>query len=234
MLNEFARLYSLIGEDNFLKLRQSKIIVFGIGGVGSYAAEALTRSGIGRIDIVDYDNIDITNINRQIIALHSTVGKAKTDVMKERMKDINPEIEVNTFKIFYNEETADEIDLKNYDYIVDAVDTVTSKLLLIKKAKERNIPIISSMGTGNKFHPEMLETADIKKTSVCPLARVMRRELKALGIDNLKVVFSKEEPLQPLLTEEKSNRKQIPGSTAFVPSSAGLLIASEVIKDLIK
>lgn len=234
-MNEFNRLQLLIGEDGLAKLKQSSVAVFGIGGVGSYVVEALTRSGIGSIAIIDKDVIDITNINRQLIATHSTIGKRKVDVTRDRISDINPECKVQGYHVFYNEETMNAIDLRDYDYIVDAIDTVTSKILIVKQAKEFNIRVISCMGTGNKLDPKRLEIADIKETSVCPLARVMRKAMKDSGINNLKVLYSREKPLSPVqdFTEDNSSRRQIPGSSAFVPSVAGLIIASEVIKDII-
>lgn len=232
-MNEFIRSEILIGEKAQETLAGSKVIVFGIGGVGSYVSEALARCGIGHIDIVDNDTIAESNINRQLIALHSTIGKAKVDVMKSRILDINPDCKVEAFETFYTNEK--EIDIKDYDYIVDAIDTVTSKLILIEEAQKNNIPIISSMGTGNKLDPTLFEITDIYKTSVCPLARVMRAELKKRGIKKLKVLFSKEEPIKPEKIEnENSAKRQTPGSISFVPSVAGLIIAGEVIKDLIK
>lgn len=236
----FQRTGLLLGEEGLQKLEESRIAVFGIGGVGGYVVEALVRSGVGELDIIDKDTVDITNLNRQIIATRSSVGKYKVDVMEERILDINPECKVHKYKCFYLPETKDEFDFSNYDYVVDAVDTVTAKLQLIEQAKEARVPIISSMGAGNKLNPALFQVADIYETSVCPLAKVMRRELKKRGISNLKVVFSKEEPRKPdtsLLTEEdnqdNSRRKATPGSTAFVPSVAGLIIASEVIADLL-
>lgn len=235
MINQFQRLIALIGEEGYQRLKESAVIVFGIGGVGSSAAETLVRAGIGRIDIVDNDKVDITNINRQLIALHSTVGRDKVEVMKERMLDINPDVKVNTFRIFYNDETCQHINLCDYDYIIDAIDTVTSKLLLIRKAKEENIRIISSMGTGNKFNPEMLEIADIRNTTHCPLARVMRKELSNSGITELKVIFSKESPRVPFFKESDADNRgrHIAGSTSFVPPVAGMMMAAEVIKHLL-
>lgn len=223
----------LIGKEGVEKLKKARVAVFGIGGVGGYVVEALARSGVGALDLIDKDVVSASNINRQIIALHSTVGKLKTEVAAARAKDINPNIDVRCHNVFYLPENADDFDFSSYDYIVDAIDTVSGKIALIERAKAANIPVISSMGAGNKLNATAFEVADISKTSVCPLARVMRRELKKRGIDHVKVVYSKEEPLPSLLTDEESG-KAIAGSIAFVPSVAGLIIAGEVIKDLIK
>ena len=234
MMNEFSRTSLLLGEEAMEKLKKAKIIIFGIGGVGSYTAEAVARSGIGNITLVDNDEVSLTNINRQIIALHSTVGEKKTEVMQKRIEDINPNATVCSVTEFYSADTADKFDLSEYDYIVDAIDTVSSKLLLIEKAKEAGTPIISCMGAGNKLDPTRFEVTDVFKTSVCPLAKVMRRELKARGIKKLKVVYSQEMPISPKGdTKEVSTKRQIPGSIAFVPSVAGLIIAGEVIKDIV-
>lgn len=242
----FQRTAMLLGQEGMKKLADARVAVFGIGGVGGYVVEGLVRSGIGALDIVDKDTVDITNLNRQIIATRSSIGRCKVDVMKERIQDINPECKVREYKCFYLPETKDEFDFSKYDYVVDAVDTVTAKLQLVEQAKEAGIPIISSMGAGNKLDPTKFEVADIYKTSVCPLAKVMRRELKKRGIKKLKVVYSKEETQKPDTClvrddsgsienkEENVRRKATPGSTAFVPSVAGLIIASEVITDLIK
>ncbi|MBE7078566.1 MAG: tRNA threonylcarbamoyladenosine dehydratase [Clostridiales bacterium] len=230
---QFARTALLLGEQGVEKLKNSRVAVFGLGGVGGYAVEALARSGVGAIDLIDNDTVSLSNINRQIIALHSTVGRKKTEVLAERVKDINPDICVKTYDLFVLYETVDEIDFSAYDYVVDAIDTVSGKLAIIERAKESNIPVISSMGTGNKLNPMVFEVADIEKTSVCPLARVMRRELKKRGIAGVKVVYSKEETLPPSAVDEDTG-KAIPASVAFVPSVAGLLIAAEVIKDLVK
>lgn len=231
-MEKFIRSKILIGEDSQNLLKNSKIIVFGIGGVGSYVCEALARSGVGCIGICDNDNISKSNINRQLIALNSTIGKAKVDVMAERIKDINPDCIIEVYKTFYSQDK--EINISDYDYIVDAIDTVTSKLVLIEEAKIYNIPIISCMGTGNKLNPTMFEIADIYKTSVCPLARVMRQELKKIGINKLKVLYSKEVPIKPeIIDNESTSKRQTPGSVSFVPSVAGLIIAGEVIKDII-
>ncbi len=239
-MNEFTRTRMLLGGEAMERLKASTIAVFGIGGVGSFAAEAIVRSGIGGIALFDSDKVDITNINRQLIAAHSTIGKKKAQVMKERVTDINPECNVQSYECFYTAENAPEYDLSKYDYIVDAIDTVSSKLTLIEQAKKAGVPIISSMGAGNKLDPTKFEVADIYETSVCPLAKVMRRELKVRGIDSLKVVYSKEEVLKPFKEEgdtgakadDPAAKRQAPGSAAFVPSVAGLIIAAEVIKDL--
>lgn len=220
----FSRTELLIGTENLNNLKNKKIALFGIGGVGSYVLEALVRCGIGRFVIVDSDKIDETNINRQLIALHSTIGKTKVEVAKNRALDINPHVEIELLCEFITAENIDKIDFSKLDYIVDAIDTVTSKLLLIEKAKEYNVPIISCMGTGGKMSPDLLQVADIKKTHTCPLAKVMRKELKDRGINSLKVVFSPEKAVK--------SDKVIP-SISFVPASAGLLIASEIVKDLI-
>jgi len=234
MANQFTRTELLIGSDGMEKLASSRVAVFGIGGVGGYAAEALVRSGIGQIDLIDSDKISVTNLNRQIYALHSTIGRYKVDVAKERILDINPDITVNTYNVFYTPETSNQFDFSKYDYVIDAIDTVAGKIELIVQADKSGVPIISSMGAGNKLYPEKFEVADIYKTSVCPLARVLRYELKRRNIGHLKVVYSKETPIKPLKSEEVPPKgKQIPGSNAFVPSVAGLIIAGEVIRDLI-
>lgn len=225
MDNRFSRTALMFGEDMILKLKNTKIAVFGIGGVGSYVVEALARCGIGYFLLVDKDVVDITNINRQIIALSSTIGMPKTDVARERILDINPDATIETKTVFYNAETANMFNFSDYDYIIDAIDTVTSKLLMIESAKKAGVPIISCMGTGGKKNPSLLEVTDIKKTNTCPLAKVMRKELKQRGIDSLKVVYSPEKAVKA---------DGIIPSNAFVPSSAGLLIASEVINDLTK
>ena len=230
---QFSRTENLIGADGLQKLKKARVAVFGIGGVGGYVCEALARSGVGALDLVDKDVVSISNVNRQIIALHSTVGRLKTEVMAERIQDINPSAVVRTHNVFYLPETANEFDFSAYDYVVDAIDTVSGKIALAEQAKQSGTPIISSMGTGNKLNPTLFEVADIAKTSVCPLARVMRRELKKRGIEHLKVVYSKEEPLQNGEVDEQTG-KAVPASIAFVPSVAGLIIAGEVIKDLIK
>ena len=227
MSEQFSRTEMLIGSENLAKLANSHVAVFGVGGVGGYAIEALVRSGIGKIDIIDNDKVSISNLNRQIIALHSTIGKYKVNVAKERISDINPNITVNAYKVFYTPETSDQFDFTKYDYIVDAIDTVSGKIELIIQANQAQTPIISSMGAGNKMNPADFEVSDIYKTSVCPLAKVMRQELKKRGIKKLKVVYSKEPPI-------KQEGRRIPASNAFVASTVGLIIASEVIKDLIE
>lgn len=235
MSERFSRTKLLFGQEAMDKLFSSRVAVFGIGGVGSYVAEALARSGIGALDLIDSDTVSVTNINRQLIALSSTVGRTKVDVMKERIGDINSACRVETYKTFYLPETQSEFDFSQYDYIVDAIDTVTAKIALVQNALACGTPIISSMGTGNKLDPTQLEVADISKTSVCPLAKVMRTELRKRGIHHLKVVYSKE-PAQKHKGEitEQSAKRSIPASVSFVPSVAGLIIAGEVIKDLIK
>lgn len=229
----FQRTELLIGKENLNKLQHSHVIVFGVGGVGGFAIEALVRSGIGKISIVDFDTVDLTNLNRQIIATQDSIGKLKTSVMRDRLLSINPNVIVHEFPEKFSMENSDLFFKdKKYDYIVDAIDLVTSKLALAEIAKNLSIPIISSMGTGNKIEPTMLEVADINKTSVCPLARVMRKELKNRGIKKLKVVYSKELPRKPFNESGSREKKVNVGSIAFVPSTAGLIIASEVVKDL--
>lgn len=230
-LNIFSRAELLLGEEALEKLRSARVALFGIGGVGSFAAEALARGGVGHITLVDGDTVSITNINRQLIALHSAVGKEKTAVMAERIADISPETEVETYPVVYGAENRNLLDFSTYDYVIDAIDTVTSKLILIEEAKKAGVPVISCMGTGNKFHPERFEVTDISKTSVCPLAKVMRKELKVRGIKNVKVVYSKEEPQKPAASTE-TGKRQIPGSLSFVPPVAGLLLAGEVIRHI--
>ena len=237
MNEQFSRTELLIGEDAVEKLHNSHVAVFGVGGVGGYVCEALVRSGIGNFDLVDSDTVAVSNLNRQIIALHSTVDKYKVDVMKDRMLDINPDVTVNVHRCFYLPENADSFDFSRYDYIVDAVDTVTAKLEIIMRAKKLGIPVISAMGAGNKLDPSAFRVADIYKTKVCPLCKVMRKELKKRGIDKLKVVYSEEEPIKNSKMTEidpGSSRRSTPGSTAFTPAACGLVIASEVVKDLIK
>lgn len=239
MENQFTRTELLLGSDSMEKLKNARVAVFGVGGVGGYVVEALARSGVGHIDIIDNDTVSITNINRQIIATLSSVGKYKVDVMKERIMDINPEAEINAFRCFYLPETKDQFDFSRYDYVVDAVDTVTAKIQLIMQAKESGTKIICSMGAGNKLNPAMFEVADISETSVCPLARVMREACKKRGIRKVKVVYSKEKPIKPkksdapAMQNPQTGRRDTPGSMAFVPSAAGLIIASEVVKDII-
>ena len=225
MENRFSRTEALLGEPAMEKLKKARVAVFGIGGVGGHVVEALVRSGVGAVDIVDSDKVCLSNLNRQIIATESSIGKYKVDVMKERILDINPEAVVNVHKCFYLPETKDEFDFSQYSYVVDAVDTVTAKIQLVMEAAEAGVPIISSMGAGNKLDPTAFQVADIYKTSVCPLAKVMRRELKKRGIKKLKVVYSREQPVV---------KNAVPASVAFVPSVVGLIIAGEVIKDLAK
>ena len=250
MLTQFSRTELLFGKEAMDKLAGSKVAVFGIGGVGGYVCEALVRSGVGAFGLIDDDKVCLTNLNRQIIATRSTVGKYKTDVMRDRMLDINPKVEVEVHKCFFLPENADDFPWDSYDYVVDAVDTVTAKIALVMKCKEKNIPIISSMGAGNKLDGSQFKVADIYKTKVCPLAKVMRRELKKRGVKKLKVVYSEEIPTRPIEdmaiscrnncicppgAEHKcTERRDIPGSVAFVPSVAGLIIAGEVAKDLIR
>lgn len=250
MLNQFSRTELLLGKAAMEKLKNSRVAVFGIGGVGGYTVEALVRSGVGTLDLIDDDKVCLTNINRQIYATRKTIGKYKVDVAEERCKDINPDVVINTYKTFYMPETAEKFDFSLYDYVVDAIDTVTGKIELAVNAAKAEVPIICSMGAGNKLDPSSFEVADIYSTSVCPLARVMRYELKKRGIKKLKVVYSKEKPLTPIddmaisckkncvcppeTARKCTARRQVPGSTAFVPSAAGLIIAGEVVKDLIK
>ena len=230
-MNEiFSRTEMLIGKDALSRLKDCRVAVFGIGGVGGYVAEALARSGVGALDLFDNDTVSLSNINRQIFALHSTVGKLKTSVANERLKDINPEIKIREHNLFVLPSNIGEIDFSVYDYVIDAIDTVSGKIAIIEKATKEKIPVISSMGTGNKTDPTKFQITDIYKTSVCPLARVMRYEMKKRGIKKLKVVYSKEEPIKTKISEEG---KTVPGSVSFVPSVAGLIIAGEVIKDLI-
>ncbi len=233
MDNRFIRTEMLLGEGSVEKLKNSRIAVFGVGGVGSYTVEALARSGIGTLDLIDNDIVSLSNINRQLIANDVTLGKYKVDAAKERILTINPEAVVNTFKTFYLPENAEIFDFSVYDYVVDAIDTVSGKISIVIQAQKAGTKVISSMGTGNKLNPEMLEICDIYKTSVCPLARVMRNLCRKNGIKNLTVVYSKEEPLKPLTLENDETRRQTPGSTAFVPSVAGLIIAGKVIRDLV-
>ena len=248
MLTQFSRTELLLGKEAMEKLQNSRVAVFGIGGVGGYVCEALARSGVGAFDLIDDDKVCLTNLNRQIIATYKTIGKYKTDVMKERILDINPKADVRVHKCFFLPENADEFPYEDYDYMVDAVDTVTAKISLVMKAQEKHIPIISSMGAGNKLDGSQFKVADIYKTKVCPLAKVMRRELKKRGVKKLKVVYSEEQSIRPIedmsiscrahcicppgAKHKCTERRAIPGSNAFVPSVAGLIIASEVIKDL--
>ena len=230
----FSRTKALIGADALEKLKTCHVAVFGVGGVGGYVVEALARSGIGALTLVDNDVVSLSNINRQIIALHSTLGKLKTEVAAMRAKDINPDIKVETHNVFFLPENADTFDFTSFDYVVDAIDTVSGKLALIERAKASGVPVISAMGAGNKLNPTAFEVADISKTSVCPLARVMRRELKKRGIEHVKVVYSKEIPVERDMPDsQKTGEKSVPASIAFVPSVAGLVLAGEVIKSLI-
>ena len=249
MLNQFSRTQLVFGADNMERLKNARVAVFGVGGVGGYTVEALARSGVGTLYLIDDDKVCLTNINRQILATRKTVGKYKVDVAKERILEINPDATVNTYKMFYLPETKDQFHFEDYDYVVDAIDTVTGKIQLVLQAREAGTPIISSMGAGNKINPAQFEVADIYKTSVCPLAKVMRRELKRRGVKKLKVVYSKEKPIKPVedmsiscrthcicppgAARKCTERRDIPGSTAFVPSTVGLIIAGEVIKDIL-
>ena len=248
MLNQFSRTQLLLGQEGMEKLFQARVAVFGIGGVGGYTVEALARSGVGTLDLIDDDRICLTNLNRQIFATRKTVGQYKVDVAQQRILEINPKAVVHTYKTFYAPQTAELFDFSQYDYVVDAIDTVTGKLELVEQAEKAGVPIISSMGAGNKLDPTAFEVADIYETSVCPLARVMRKELKKRGIEKLKVVYSKEPPMTPLddmsiscrtncicppgTARKCTQRRQVPGSNAFVPSVVGLIIAGEVVKDL--
>ncbi len=248
MLNQFSRTQLLLGEESMKKLEDMRVAVFGIGGVGGYVCEALVRTGIGHFDLIDDDKVCLTNLNRQIIATRSTVGKYKAEVMRDRMLDINPNVEVNIHKCFFLPENADEFPFADYDYVVDAVDTVTAKIELVMKCQEVGVPIISSMGAGNKLEASAFKVADIYKTRMCPLAKVMRRELKKRGVKKLKVVYSEEKPTRPIedmsiscrthcicppgAKHKCTERRDIPGSIAFVPSVAGLIIAGEIVKDL--
>lgn len=249
MLNQFSRTQLLVGKDAMDRLKEARVAVFGIGGVGGYTVEALVRSGVGAIDLIDDDKVCLTNLNRQIIATRKTIGSYKVDVEKERIHAINPDCAVRTYKTFYLPETADQFDFHEYDYVVDAIDTVTGKLQLIQAAYDAGTPVISAMGAGNKLDPTAFEVADIYETSVCPLARVMRRELRKRGIPYLKVVYSKEKAIRPIADDSISckthcvcppgtqrtcaERRDVPGSVAFVPAVAGLIIGGEVVKDLI-
>lgn len=236
MSNQFSRTELLLGKDALEKLKNSRVAVFGVGGVGGYTVEALVRSGIGAIDIIDNDTVSLSNINRQIIATLDTVGLLKVDVCEDRIKSINPDCKVTKYNCFFLPENADQFDFSKYDYVVDAVDTVKAKLAIVEICKEKNVNIISSMGAGNKLDPTRFEVADISKTSVCPLAKVMRCELRKRGINHLKVVYSKEPAVKVNVTDDSDevNRRSVPGSVSFVPSVAGLIIAGEVIKDLCK
>ena len=237
MKEQFSRTQILLGEEAVEKLKNARVAVFGVGGVGGYTVEALARCGVGNLDLIDSDTVSVSNINRQILATHSTVGMLKVDAAKARILDINPECHVRTYPIFYLPDTAEQFDFTAYDYIVVAIDTVTGKLQLLERAVAAGTPIICSMGTGNKLDPAAFMVSDISKTSMCPLARIMRKELKKRGINHLKVVYSQEEALTPDVDEEelkRTGKRQIPGSVAFVPGAAGLILAGEVVKDLIK
>ena len=242
MADQYSRTRLLLGRDGIEKLRNARIALFGLGGVGGYAAEALARAGVGHMDLIDDDTISLTNLNRQLLATHSSIGMYKVDVAAQRIRDIDPSIEVRTYKTFYLPDTADQFDFAQYDYVLDAIDTVTGKLMLIARAKEAGTPVISCMGTGNKLDATAFEVADISKTSGCALSRIMRKECAKRGIKGVKVVYSKELPLEPAQDpddpmepqREGSSRRSTPGSTAFVPGVAGLIMAGEVIKDLIK
>ena len=237
MLNEYSRTELLIGKTGMERLRAASVMVFGVGGVGSHCIEALARSGVGRLTLIDNDTVSLTNINRQSIAYHSTIGRYKTEVMKERIRDINPEICVKTYEMFVLPDNLEALFEEKPDYVIDAIDTVTAKLALVELALRLDIPVISSMGTGNKLHPEMFEITDLSKTSVCPLCKVMRKELKARGIYHLKVLYSKEKPIDTSerdTGEDKGQRRSIPGSISFVPPAAGLLIAGEALRDIIE
>ncbi|MBE6720054.1 MAG: tRNA threonylcarbamoyladenosine dehydratase [Ruminococcaceae bacterium] len=238
-MDQFSRFELLVGSDALGRIKRSRVAVFGIGGVGGYVAEALARSGVGTLDIIDNDSVSLTNLNRQIIALHSTVGKSKVAVMKERILDINPDCTVNAFELFFGADTEDSFDFTQYDYVVDAIDTVTAKLRLIEKCTKLGVPVISSMGTGNKLDPSGLEITDISKTSYDGLARIMRKELSKRGIKHLPVVYSAEQPVKPdreklseLLDAEDLKKRTVPASSAFVPPCAGLMLAAKVLSDL--
>lgn len=235
MSEQFLRTEMLLGSDAIQKLQNARVAVFGLGGVGGYVVEALARSGVGSLDLIDSDRVSVSNLNRQILATHSTVGMLKVDAARARVLDINPECQVKTWPVFYTLETADAFDFTQYDYIVDAIDTVTGKLALVERARAAGTPIICCMGTGNKLDASAFQVADISKTTMCPLARVMRRELAKRGIRHLKVVYSQEEALTPTGWEAEAaalGKRQIPGSVAFVPGAAGLLLAGEVVRDL--
>ena len=248
MLNQFSRTQLLLGQEGMERLFRARVAVFGIGGVGGYTVEALARSGVGTLDLIDDDRVCLTNLNRQLLATRKTVGQYKVDVAEQRVKEINPDAVVHTYKTFYTPQTAEQFDFTQYDYVVDAIDTVTGKLALVEQAQRANVPIISSMGAGNKLDASAFEVAEIYESSVCPLARVMRRELKRRGVKKLKVVYSKEPPMTPLddmsiscrthcicppgTARKCTQRRQVPGSSAFVPPVVGLIIAGEVVKDL--
>ncbi len=234
MEDMFSRTRMLLGDAAMDRLKRARVAVFGVGGVGGHAVEALTRSGVGALDLIDSDRVELSNLNRQIIATQGTLGMLKVDAAKARVLSINPDCQVQTHPIFFLPETADQFDFAQYDYVVDAIDTVAGKLQLIEAAKAAGVPVISSMGAGNKLDPTAFRVADISETSVCPLARVMRRELRKRGIEHVKVVYSTEPALSPAPADEETGRRSTPGSVAFVPAAAGLVLAGEVIKDLIK
>ena len=237
MIEQFSRTEILLGEAAMERLYKARVCVFGVGGVGGYVVEALARCGVGQLDLCDSDTVSVSNINRQILATHSTVGMLKVEAARMRIADINPNCVVRTYPFFYLPDTADRFDFTQYDYIVDAIDTVTGKLALVERATAAGTPIICSMGTGNKLDPAAFQVSDISKTTMCPLARIMRKELKKRGIHHVKVVYSQEEALTPAVDEAelaRTGKRQIPGSTAFVPGAAGLVLAGEVVKDLIK
>lgn len=232
-MDQFERTRMLLGDAALDRLHRARVAVFGLGGVGGMVVEALARSGVGALDLIDNDTVSLTNLNRQIIATHQTLGQYKTDAAAARVAELSPGCLVRTHRLFYLPETAEAFDFAQYDYVVDAIDTVAAKLSLVLNAQRAGTPVLSALGTGNKLDPSRLEIGDIYETSVCPLARVMRRELRRLGVERLKVLWSREEPIRPLPSEERTERRALPGSTAFVPPAAGLLMASEVVKDLI-
>lgn len=234
MITQFSRTELLIGTNGVEKLKNSRIAVFGLGGVGGYVAEALARAGVGALDLIDNDVVSLSNINRQILALHSTIGQPKTEAAKQRLLDINPNLQIVCHNCFYLPETASDFNFRQYDYVADAIDTMAGKIALVESAKEAETPIICAMGAGNKLNAGIFKVADISKTSVCPLAKVMRRELRKRGINHFKVVYSEEEVLTPLEAAEDSNKRQTPGSMSYVPAVAGLLMAGEIIQDLLK
>ncbi len=234
MVNQFSRTELLVGATGVEKLRRARVAVFGVGGVGGYVVEALARAGVGALDLIDNDTVSLSNINRQIIALHSTIGKAKVEVAAERAKDINPDIKITTHNCFYLPETKEQFDFTQYDYVADAVDTVAAKIAIVEQAYAARVSIISAMGAGNKLDAGAFKVADISKTSVCPLAKVMRKELHRRGINHLKTVYSQEPPLSPLASDEVSTKRQTPGSISYVPPLVGLLMAGEIIKDLLQ
>ena len=234
MITQFSRSELLFGGASTAKLQKSRVAIFGIGGVGGYIVEALARAGVGTLDLIDNDTVSLSNINRQIVALHSTLGEAKVEAAARRARDINPNINININKCFYLTENKQQFDFKQYNYIADAIDTVAGKISLVEEAFKAGTPIISAMGAGNKLDASAFKVADIGKTSVCPLAKVMRQELRKRGINHLKVVYSEEKPLPPLSSEEESNKRQTPGSVSFVPPVVGFIMAGEIIKDLLK